>query len=138
MGFWPTTEPTYLVDKTQKPEEKKNKKKVSAKHRKQRFTGHPHQLEPDPSRHFQCADSDCLAQPPILDYAHVTQSFVLHCDASQDGLAAVFYQRQLHNGNRARTTGQTVSLNSISLICDTTTLPPTSLSHRQASGKGQY
>ncbi|KAL2084771.1 hypothetical protein ACEWY4_020289 [Coilia grayii] len=37
---------------------------------------------------------DCLLSPPILGYPDMTQPFVLHCDASQDGLGAVLYQRQ--------------------------------------------
>uniref|UniRef100_H3ABA9 ribonuclease H n=1 Tax=Latimeria chalumnae TaxID=7897 RepID=H3ABA9_LATCH len=37
---------------------------------------------------------DCLSNPPILGYPDFTQPFVLHCDASQEGLGAVLYQRQ--------------------------------------------
>lgn len=35
-----------------------------------------------------------LIKPPILGYPDFTQPFVLHCDASQEGLHAVLYQRQ--------------------------------------------
>ncbi len=35
-----------------------------------------------------------LQHPPILGYPEFEQPFILHCDASQDGLGAVLYQRQ--------------------------------------------
>ncbi|KAI7789521.1 hypothetical protein IRJ41_008311 [Triplophysa rosa] len=37
---------------------------------------------------------DALTKPPVLGYPDFTQTFVLHCDASQVGLGAVLYQRQ--------------------------------------------
>ncbi len=37
---------------------------------------------------------DKLTTPPILGYPYLTQPFILHCDASQEGLGAVLYQRQ--------------------------------------------
>lgn len=37
---------------------------------------------------------DKLIAPPILGYPDMTAPFVLHCDASQEGLGAVLYQRQ--------------------------------------------
>lgn len=37
---------------------------------------------------------DKLVEPPILGYPEYTQPFILHCDASQEGLGAVLYQRQ--------------------------------------------
>lgn len=37
---------------------------------------------------------DCLTEPPILAYPDFTLPFVLHCDASQEGLGSILYQRQ--------------------------------------------
>lgn len=41
-----------------------------------------------------CQLIDFLSQPPVLGYPDFEQPFTLHCDASQEGLGAVFYQRQ--------------------------------------------
>lgn len=41
-----------------------------------------------------CQLIDFLSQPPVLGYPDFEQPFILHCDASQDGLGAVLYQRQ--------------------------------------------
>lgn len=37
---------------------------------------------------------DCLTEPPILGYPDVAEPFILYCDASQEGLGAVLYQKQ--------------------------------------------
>jgi len=37
---------------------------------------------------------DCLVQPPVLGFPDFTQPFILHTDASNQGLGAVLYQRQ--------------------------------------------
>ena len=37
---------------------------------------------------------DCLTSPPILAYPQFDQPYVLHTDASKDGLGAILYQRQ--------------------------------------------
>lgn len=42
-----------------------------------------------------CQLLDSLSQPPVLGYPDYKQPFILHCDASQEGLGAVIYQRQL-------------------------------------------
>ena len=41
-----------------------------------------------------CQLIDFLSQPPVLGYPDFEQPFILHCDASQEGLGAVLYQRQ--------------------------------------------
>ena len=37
---------------------------------------------------------DCLAQPPVLGFPEFSQPFILHTDASNQGLGAVLYQKQ--------------------------------------------
>lgn len=37
---------------------------------------------------------DCLVEPPILGFPDFNRSFILHTDASQQGLGAVLYQEQ--------------------------------------------
>ncbi len=37
---------------------------------------------------------DLLTLPPVLGYPKFEEPFILHCDASQEGLGAVLYQRQ--------------------------------------------
>lgn len=41
-----------------------------------------------------CQLLDFLVKPPVLGYPDFEQPFILHCDASQEGLGAVLYQRQ--------------------------------------------
>lgn len=41
-----------------------------------------------------CQLIDFLSQPPVLGYPDFEQPFFIHCDASQEGLGAVIYQRQ--------------------------------------------
>ena len=38
--------------------------------------------------------TDHLSSPPVLGYPNFEELFTLHCDASQEGLGAVVYQRQ--------------------------------------------
>ena len=37
---------------------------------------------------------DHLSSPPVLGYPDFEEPFIMHCDASQEGLGAVLYQRQ--------------------------------------------
>ena len=37
---------------------------------------------------------DCLMKPPVMAYPHFEEPFILHTDASHQGLGAVLYQRQ--------------------------------------------
>ena len=37
---------------------------------------------------------DCIASPPVMAYPDHAKEFILHTDASKDGLGAVLYQRQ--------------------------------------------
>lgn len=41
-----------------------------------------------------CQLIEYLLRPPILGYPDFEKPFVLHCDASQEGLGAILYQRQ--------------------------------------------
>lgn len=41
-----------------------------------------------------CQLVDFLTQPSVLGYPDFEQPFILHCDASQEGLGAMLYQRQ--------------------------------------------
>ncbi|XP_078798076.1 uncharacterized protein LOC111946953 isoform X1 [Oryzias latipes] len=41
-----------------------------------------------------CQLIDFLSQPPVLGYPDFEEPFIVHCDASQEGLGAVLYQRQ--------------------------------------------
>lgn len=80
-------------DKTPPPEQKKNKKKVSANKRGHVPPGTPICWTENHQDTLNVL-IDCLTEPPILGYPDVTQPFVLHCDASQEGLGAVLYQRR--------------------------------------------
>ena len=46
--------------------------------------------------HSKALDSlvDCLISPPVMAYPDFSKPFVLHTDASQEGLGAVLYQKQ--------------------------------------------
>lgn len=37
---------------------------------------------------------DCLINPPVMEYSDFSRPFVLHTDASQEGLEALLYQKQ--------------------------------------------
>ena len=37
---------------------------------------------------------DCITSPPVLAYPEYNSPFILHTDASQDGLGSVLYQEQ--------------------------------------------
>ena len=37
---------------------------------------------------------DCLTKPPVMAYPNFEEPFILHTDASHQGLDAVLYQRQ--------------------------------------------
>lgn len=41
-----------------------------------------------------CELIDYLSNPQVLGYPDLYEHFVLHCDASQEGLGVVLYQRQ--------------------------------------------
>lgn len=75
--------------------DQKNREKISATTRKK---GNPPPKTPIPwtEHHQKVLTSliDKLIEPPILGYPEMTQPFVLHTDASQDGLGAVLYQRK--------------------------------------------
>ena len=55
---------------------------------------------------------DCLTQPPVLGFPEFSQPFIIHTDASNQGLGAVLYQRQneklcvIAYGSRTLTTAE--------------------------------
>jgi len=69
------------------PTNKEASKKKSTKHRKQWQWGELQQ------KAFETI-KEKLSSPPVLAYADYTKPFVLHTDASADGLGAVLYQVQ--------------------------------------------
>uniref|UniRef100_A0A8C5QI39 Gypsy retrotransposon integrase-like protein 1 n=1 Tax=Leptobrachium leishanense TaxID=445787 RepID=A0A8C5QI39_9ANUR len=84
------TTPTTMSTPASQP---KKKKKPSPKlkgqlpsHQSIGWTDH-HQVVLD--RLFEV-----LTHPPVMSYPDYSKSFVLHCDASQEGLGAVLYQEQ--------------------------------------------
>ena len=67
---------------------------------------------------------DCLANPPILGYPDYGLPFVLHTDASNEGLGAVLYQRQY---GKMRVIG-----------CGSRTLTTAEKNHHLHSGKLEF
>ncbi|XP_019221791.1 uncharacterized protein LOC109204700 [Oreochromis niloticus] len=101
-NFSRIAKPLYDLLSSEKPGEGRDRKSKHNKKTKnqggQLPSSHPVAWS---AEHHQvvCQLVNFLIQPPILGYPDFEQPFILHCDASQEGLGAVLYQRQ--NGKLA-------------------------------------
>lgn len=76
------------------PEEPQRKRKVTTTRNKGNLPPNtPIHWTPDHQQTLNLL-TDKLIEPPILGYPDFIQPFILHCDASQEGLGAVHNQRQ--------------------------------------------
>lgn len=84
-----------LLTETTTPKERVPlKRKDKGKSRQgQLASSHP-VMWTDEHQKVLCELIDCLSNPPMLGYPERNEPFVLHCDASQESLGAVLYQRQ--------------------------------------------
>lgn len=95
-NFSKIAKPLYVVltmDKSVKGDPRPSTGRRKEKSRDQLPSSHPVTWS---TKHHQvlCLLIDCLSQPSVLGYPDFEQPFVLHCDASQEGLGAVLYQKQ--------------------------------------------
>ncbi|KAK3575427.1 hypothetical protein QTP86_026498 [Hemibagrus guttatus] len=100
-NFSQTAKPVYeLLSVERFPEKKGNSKSCIGKKEggRGRKTAQLHASQPiswtEQHQNVLSQLLEFLLHPPILGYPDFEQPFILHCDASQDGLGAVLYQRQ--------------------------------------------
>ena len=76
-------------------EDKKEKGGLGKKSKKKKYLESRRSVEWTP-KHQQIVNDvvDYLQSPAVIAYPDFKEPFMLHCDASQDGLGAVLYQRQ--------------------------------------------
>lgn len=72
----------------------KKQKVVARKKKRSQVPSHQRITWTDEHNVVLCQLIDHLSSPPVLSYPNFEEPFVLHCDASQEGLGAVLYQRQ--------------------------------------------
>ncbi|XP_063049996.1 uncharacterized protein LOC134444699, partial [Engraulis encrasicolus] len=72
----------------------KKRKAVSQKKKRTQVPSHQRIKWTEEHSAVLCQLIDHLSSPPVLGYPNFEEPFVLHCDASQEGLGAVLYQRQ--------------------------------------------
>lgn len=96
-NFSRIAKPLYdLLSAEKTGKEKQNRRKPDKRTRNtkgQLPSSHPIQWSAE-HQQILCQLIDFLSQPPVLGYPDYEQPFILHCDASQEGLGAVIYQRQ--------------------------------------------
>ena len=98
-NFSKIAKPIYdLINITDHPSEESTREKPKPRQGKR----NPSQLPPRhpvvwTSSHQSALDKliDCLTCAPVMAYPNFEKPFVLHTDASKDGLGAVLYQHQL-------------------------------------------
>lgn len=73
---------------------KQKQKAVTRKKKRSQVPSHQRIVWTDEHSAVLCQLIDHLSSPPVLSYPNFEEPFVLHCDASQEGLGAVLYQRQ--------------------------------------------
>ncbi|KAM9735208.1 uncharacterized protein ACNS7B_014526 [Menidia menidia] len=74
--------------------QKQKAKAVARKKKRSQVPSHQRIVWTDVHSAVLCQLIDHLSSPPVLSYPNFEEPFVLHCDASQEGLGAVLYQRQ--------------------------------------------
>lgn len=87
--------PLYNLLKSAGPQDRKDQKQSTRNNKK--HTGAPsNQPIVWADKHQEVLEKliDCLARPPILGFPDFSQPFILHTDASGQGLGAVLYQEQ--------------------------------------------
>lgn len=89
--------PLYALMELDPEPDKQKDRNTRTKRVKGKFKGTPsHKPITWTEKHQHILEGliDCLVEPPILGFPDFNKSFILHTDASQQGLGAVLYQEQ--------------------------------------------